>query len=212
MAPKYKLIYFDFTGAAEPIRYIFAYGNQEFEDFRVPRDKWPEFKSSTPFGKLPILEVDGKQVPQSISIARYLASKFNLTGKDEWEALQCDYLVDTLGDLKQEAVKAFFEPDPEKAEVLKKKVLEEVFPFYLGKFDKIIKDNGGFTVGSQITWSDLVFAASLSDFENHISSKSDLLKPYPAITALLNKIHTLPSIKAWLETRPPIKPLQPLKR
>lgn len=50
---------------------------------------------------LPVLEIDGKAVSQSNAIARYLAQQYGLSGKDEWEALQCDVLVDTLGDLKQ---------------------------------------------------------------------------------------------------------------
>lgn len=60
-----------------------------------------DFVSETPFGMLPILEIDGKIVTQSNAIARYLAEEHGLTGKDKWEALQCDILVDTLGDLKQ---------------------------------------------------------------------------------------------------------------
>lgn len=54
-----------------------------------------------PFGMLPVLEIEGKVVSQSNAVARYLARQYGLTGKDEWEALQCDVLVDTLGDLKQ---------------------------------------------------------------------------------------------------------------
>jgi glutathione S-transferase len=53
-----------------------------------------------PFGKVPALEVDGKLVGQSNAIARYLASKHGLAGKNEWEALQIDSLVDALGDFK----------------------------------------------------------------------------------------------------------------
>lgn len=57
--------------------------------------------SEMPFGMLPILDIDGKIITQSNAIARYLAEEHGLTGKDKWEALQCDVLVDTLGDLKQ---------------------------------------------------------------------------------------------------------------
>lgn len=54
-----------------------------------------------PFGVLPVLEIDGKPISQSNAVARYLARQHNLTGKDEWESMMCDVLVDTLGDLKQ---------------------------------------------------------------------------------------------------------------
>lgn len=48
-----------------------------------------------------MLEIDGRAVAQSNAVARYLARKYGLAGKDEWEELECDVLVDTLQDLKQ---------------------------------------------------------------------------------------------------------------
>ena len=44
--PKYKLIYFDEWGTAEPIRYLLKYGGIEFEDFRITytEDTWKELK------------------------------------------------------------------------------------------------------------------------------------------------------------------------
>lgn len=43
----------------------------------------------------------GKQLCQSVALTRYLAKKAELTGKDEWEDLQIDMIVDTIGDLRQ---------------------------------------------------------------------------------------------------------------
>lgn len=54
-----------------------------------------------PYGQLPVLEVNGQPIAQSNAIARYLARKHGLVGRDEWEAMLCDVLVDSLGDLKQ---------------------------------------------------------------------------------------------------------------
>lgn len=55
---------------------------------------------ATPFGQVPVLEVDGKKVCQSTSISRYLAKKYGLAGKDDWEALEIDVAVDTIHDLR----------------------------------------------------------------------------------------------------------------
>lgn len=54
-----------------------------------------------PFGQVPILEIDGKILNQSIAICRYLAKKAGLAGKDEWESLLIDITVDNINDLRQ---------------------------------------------------------------------------------------------------------------
>lgn len=42
----YTLFYFNVKALAEPLRYLFAYGNLEYEDVRVTRDEWPALKPS----------------------------------------------------------------------------------------------------------------------------------------------------------------------
>lgn len=45
--PTFTLFYFNVKALAEPIRFLLAYGNQEYEDVRVTRDEWPTLKPST---------------------------------------------------------------------------------------------------------------------------------------------------------------------
>lgn len=64
-----------------------------------------ELKSSnhlleTQWGKLPLLEVDGKQACQHMAICRYLGRKAGLNGKDAWEDLKIDEIVDVITDLR----------------------------------------------------------------------------------------------------------------
>ena len=56
------------------------------------------FLLATVFGQLPVLEVDGVQLGQSMAIARYLARKYNLAGKTDLEMAQADMVVDCVQD------------------------------------------------------------------------------------------------------------------
>jgi len=52
-----------------------------------------------PLGQMPVLEVDGVKLPQSMTIARFLAKQFGLAGKDNLEQAKVDVVVDTSIDL-----------------------------------------------------------------------------------------------------------------
>lgn len=47
--PTFKLSYFNFKGLGEPIRYLFAYAGQNYEDNRVSQEDWPTIKPSKCF-------------------------------------------------------------------------------------------------------------------------------------------------------------------
>ena len=51
-----------------------------------------------PAGQMPVLEVDGIQLSQSITIARYLAIKYKLVGSTPLEQAQADMVVDCVTD------------------------------------------------------------------------------------------------------------------
>lgn len=200
MAPTYKLNYFDVRGRGEPIRFIFHQAGVAFEDNRISKEHWGTIKPTTPFGKLPFLEEDGKVIVQSLAIERYLARKFNLTGKDEWDALQCDVAAETLGDLHMQAVQAFFEPDAAKKEEKKAAVISDQAPFYLSRFDDQVKKNGGYLVNGQLTWADLHFVATLQVTCDMLGK--DVVASHANLAAHREKILNLPNIKAWVAKRP----------
>ena len=47
---------------------------------------------------MPVLEVDGVKLGQSMTIARYLANKFNLAGSNPLEKAHADMIVDCVSD------------------------------------------------------------------------------------------------------------------
>nr|CAD7197726.1 unnamed protein product [Timema douglasi] len=163
-------------------------------------DTLPPRPPGLPFGVLPVLEVDGKVVGQSVAIARYLAKEFGLAGKDAWESLQCDMLVDTLSDLRQVLSAFRSEPDPVKKEEKKHILIKETIPYYLKKFENVLNENNGFFVGGAVTWTDLVFAVSLEGFEAIFGKEA--LDSYPTLKSFKERIFNFPNIRAWIEKRP----------
>lgn len=51
-------------------------------------------------GQMPVLEVDGERVHQSVAIERYVAKLVGLAGANDWENLQIDSVVETVNDLR----------------------------------------------------------------------------------------------------------------
>ncbi|XP_011702075.1 PREDICTED: glutathione S-transferase-like [Wasmannia auropunctata] len=197
--PSYKLIYFPVTALAEPIRFLFSYAGIEFVDERFDRNDWPNIKPTMPFGKVPVLEVDGKKIGQSVAICRYLAKQCDLAGKNDWEALEIDSTVDTIHDLRASMASYFYESN-EQAKQEKQLKAKEIVPYYLERLDAQVKKNGGYFVGGALTWADLTFVGLL-DYLN-LMMKEDIVEKYENLKQLQKKVEEVPAIKKWIQKRP----------
>ncbi|KAF8922955.1 glutathione S-transferase [Dissophora ornata] len=85
----YKILYFGLHGRGEMARMLLAFGGAKWEEITM---EWPKQKQHTPFQCVPVVyetTSDGTvlQVGETAVIERYLAKKFNLVGKNEWEQL-----------------------------------------------------------------------------------------------------------------------------
>src|SRR4051794_31306466 len=84
---KPKLFYFDAPiSRGEECRLAFSCAGIDFEDVRLPRDKWGDMKPTSPYGSVPWVEVDGKRLAQSIAILAWIGGQSNLLPKDPLEA------------------------------------------------------------------------------------------------------------------------------
>lgn len=64
--------------------------------------------AAMPFGQMPILEVDGQRVHQSLAIVRYLGRRVGLAGSNDWESLLIDVVGDTCNDFRMSESSASF--------------------------------------------------------------------------------------------------------
>merc|ERR1712013_809818 len=131
-------------------RLILAQAGVKYEDCRIAREDWAQLKTSLPLGQLPVLTVDGKTIGQSITIARYLAKRFGLAGKNDLDAAQADQAVDALTDLMNNVAPIGREKDETKKAEMKKK-MEAL----------LTKQGGNYFAGSQLTWADIAVYSSI---------------------------------------------------
>jgi glutathione S-transferase len=198
----YKLYYFNGRGRAEVSRLIFAAAGQKYEDIRWEHSEWPTHKADTPLGQMPVLEVDGVKIPQSITIARFLAKQFKLAGKDNLEQAKVDAVIDTLSDLFMAFVPTRMEKDEAKKQELTKKFLEEDLPKHLKNLEilgKLYGNGGPFFVGNQLTWSDLLF---YNVGETFLGVDENCLNNYPWLKQNRAEVAKHPKIAEYLKNRP----------
>jgi glutathione S-transferase len=156
----YKLYYFNGRGRAEICRLVFAAAGEKFEDIRYEQDQWPSHKADMPLSQLPVLEFDGTKLPQSMSIARFLAKQFHLAGKDNFEQAKVDAVVDTINDTLTNFLSTYYEKDETKKQELQKKYFAEELPKHLQNLEnlgKLYGNGGSYFVGNHLTWTDLYF-------------------------------------------------------
>ncbi|XP_050509818.1 glutathione S-transferase-like [Diabrotica virgifera virgifera] len=202
MAHTYKLIYFDGPGKAEAIRMILSYGEIPFEDKRIQIGDWPKLKPTTPLGQLPLLEVDGKAIPQSTAICRYLASIVKLDGKDAKESLALDVAVETLFDVQKLSSEVSYEQDAaRKKEKLEK--LKQGLPVYLVKLDEYAKKHNGYIAFERLSWADILFVCIYEVLVN-VAGK-EAVASYPSLQQVKKNVLATKGINKWIKNRPALE-------
>ncbi|CAG4942568.1 unnamed protein product [Parnassius apollo] len=199
--PKVTFTYFNVKGLGEGIRMLLAYGDQEFEDKRIPKDEWPAVKPKTPFGQVPVLEIDGKQYAQSTAICRYLGRKYGLAGADIEEDFLIDQNNDFFTDIRLKAVAAHYEEDEKVKAKKQEDLIKNQYPILLDKLNKIIEENNGHIAAGKLTWADFVFAG-MYDTLKVFMQIPDLDEKYPNFKKLRDTVTSLPKVKEYCAAAP----------
>ncbi|OQV25304.1 putative Glutathione S-transferase 1 [Hypsibius exemplaris] len=212
-APRYKLVYFDVRGKCEPLRWMFAYSGVAFDDHRIkelpyyvsedPKPEWTALQPKTPFGAVPVLEVDGKYLAEAGAIARYLAKPLGLSGADEWEFAQADSIICYLSSEFEAPFLEFIrEMDPGKKEEARAKVLAKL-PKITETIERILQENNsattgnGFIIGSAVTIADF-FVVNYHELADTFL-RPGCLDRNKVLTAHRERIRALPGIREFIQ-------------
>ncbi|XP_052260884.1 glutathione S-transferase 1-like isoform X2 [Dreissena polymorpha] len=203
----YKLYYFDGRGAAELARLVFKQAGVDFEDIRYTGEEWPQHKSEMPLGAMPVLEVDGRKICQSLAIARYLAKEFGLFGSNNMEAFVIDELFEIFAEIMNNHLwKIFYEEDENKKAELAETFKKDSAAKYLNLIEKRLKENtsgSGFYVGSEVTVGDLLLYNSMYANRKWLGQFSvDVYEGRPLLEEHFKLVGVLPNIAKWVQERP----------
>ncbi|KAJ0177919.1 hypothetical protein K1T71_006792 [Dendrolimus kikuchii] len=197
-----KLHYFNLNGIAESIRYILYYTGQKFEDIRYERSEWPvkSVKDALPYGQLPLFEDGDKKLTQSLAIAKYVSAGTALLPSTPWEQAILDSAVFSVYDFWSKIVPYILEQDPVKKAEIKKKIFGEFIEFYLSRFERDLKKNGGYFSG-KLSWADFILVGILECAD--LVLETEVEAKYPSVKALIANVTSLPRVKEYITKRGP---------
>ncbi|XP_049982641.1 glutathione S-transferase A2-like isoform X3 [Alexandromys fortis] len=199
MAGKPVLHYWNARGRMECIRWLLAAAGVEFEEkfIEVPADIEKLIKDgSLMFQQAPMVEIDGMKLVQCRAILNYIATKYNLYGKDAKERALIDMYTEGILDLTEMMLQVVISlPDQREAKIslLKEKTKNRYLPAY----EKVLKSHGqDYLVGNRLTRVDIHLLEVLLYVEELDSS---LLAPFPLLKALKSRISSLPNVMKFLQ-------------
>ncbi|KAG0261675.1 hypothetical protein BG011_000771 [Mortierella polycephala] len=205
----FKYLYFGLHGRGELTRTLFVFGGAKWEELTID---WPAQKELTPFQCVPVAYETAKdgtviELAESAAIERYLARKFHLLGKNEYEQVKVDQYVSSTDSVATIfSTKIVFNSPEER--------VEEANKFYAGALSRFItlheehlKKNGsnGHYVGSDFTFADLKTA--------QLIGRLHLLKPKgadevplsaektPNLWKVYETVNSQPNLAAWRKSQ-----------
>ncbi|PNI77697.1 GSTA1 isoform 2 [Pan troglodytes] len=206
MAENPKLHYFNARGRMESTRWLLAAAGVEFEEkFIKSAEDLDKLRNDgyLMFQQVPMVEIDGMKLVQTRAILNYIASKYNLYGKDIKERALIDMYIEGMADLGEMILLLPVCPPEEKdakLALIKEKTKNRYFP----AFEKVLKSHGqDYLVGNKLSRADIHLVELLYYVEELDSS---LISSFPLLKALKTRISNLPTVKKFLQPGSPRKP------
>jgi prostaglandin-H2 D-isomerase / glutathione transferase len=193
------LTYFDMPASrGEECRLALFLAGVPFTDERLKGPQWEARKSSTPYGALPVLTVEGhRPIAQSNAILRLIGSQYGLLPSDPWESARHEAVLGAVEDLRARLGPINRIKDPEE----KKRAREELARGFMQEWAGHVEQQIGepFVGGAKITVADIklfvVLSPLLKGSVDHIPA--DSFKRFPKLLRLFEAVKTHPKVVEW---------------
>lgn len=198
---KPKLTYFDAPmSRGEECRLALHIGGVDFEDNRIKREEWAALKPNTPFGSLPVFEVEGHPpLAQSTAILTLIGRQHGLHPKDDFEAARHEAMMAWLEDLRGQISITMRMNDAEEKKRAREQLAASTIPSWAAFAEKQISDTGPFFAGKDINVVDLKILMVVRWLRggalDHIPTT--VLSAYPKLNRVHDAVDAHPAVRAW---------------
>jgi glutathione S-transferase len=201
---KLTLTYFDAPlSRGEECRLALFVAGVDFVDNRISYDAWPALKPNTPFGALPVLELEGKpRVSQSNAILGWVGRKYGLLPSDDWEALRLDSLLCAAEELRTTIGRTFGIGDPEELKRRRQELVEGPLRAWAANMERQVR--GPFACGEAISVADIKLFVVCGWLKKGVLDHvpADVLAPFPKLQGLFEAVSRHPRVVEWYARRP----------
>lgn len=207
---KPKLYYFDIKGRAEAIRLALHIGGIEFEDVRLDQASFAQMKGQGmfAFGQLPVLEVDGKRMSQSMAILGWAGhyAKLNPGGSDVWREGKIWEIVNALQDCMGCIATSIKETDTTKRTQMRENLSKTELPQCFTNLERLLETNkremggnGDWCCGNSMTTADLMLFCMHDWVSCGILDNipTDIMNKYTNINRVVNSVKNNQKVKEW---------------
>jgi glutathione S-transferase len=197
---KPKLTYFDMAASrGEECRLALYAAGVDFEDVRIKRDAWAALKPTTPFGGLPVFEVEGHPpLGQSNAILVLIGREHGLHPKDNFEASQHEAMMAHIEDIRMVVGQTMRIADDAEKKKVREGLIASTIPTWAAQAEKHIGE-GPFFGGDKLNVVDIkiyiIVRWFVSGTIDHIPAT--VLSGYPKLNRVYEAVTNHERVKAW---------------
>lgn len=196
-----RLSYFAFDGSRGlECRLALTLAGLPFEDKRLDREQWAALKPQTPYGAMPVLEVDGRTLSQSNAILTWVGRTHDLHPADPWRAAEHEAVMCSVEDLRAKLPGTSGMTDEEK-----KAARQEFAAGWLARWAESSSQliRGPFLDGDRMSVADLKLYTILRAFHSgaydHLPGST--FDAWPKVQALYAAVDAHPAVRGWFASR-----------
>ncbi len=198
-----KLSYFDFSGGrGEECRLALHIAGIDFVDDRISPKDWSSIKPSTPFGEMPVIDIEGEGIlAQSNAILGLIGTRHGLLPDDDFKAAQHIAILNAVEDLNTRIGFTMRLEDDEQKKKERQELAEGYMKEWANNMEKQIQ--GPFVAGETITVADLKLFILIGWIKQDILDfmPANYFDAFPKLNTLFAAVSEHPKVIEWYKSK-----------